>query len=90
VRENAGLVVTTLGTGDDETVHRRRCTGQLQIQLHAALNFPALLGWRSGRVSALGRREIGHGKLLGARVQAVLTLPPPTSPYTIRVRVRDH
>ncbi len=41
--ETQGLVVTTLGTGDDEQIDRRAAR-HLPVELHAALQLPALFG----------------------------------------------
>ncbi|MGB0499141.1 MAG: polyribonucleotide nucleotidyltransferase [Rubricella sp.] len=81
--ETQGLVVTTLGTGDDEQIidalHRESRSNFL---LH--YNFPPYSVGEAGRMGGAGRREIGHGKLAWRALQAVL--PSPTDfPYTIRV-----
>ncbi|MEM8979162.1 MAG: polyribonucleotide nucleotidyltransferase [Pseudomonadota bacterium] len=81
--ETQGLVVTTLGTGDDEqmidALHR---TSRSNFLLH--YNFPPYSVGEVGRVGGPGRREIGHGKLAWRALQAVL--PAATDfPYTIRV-----
>ena len=81
--ETQGLVVTTLGTGDDEqfidALH-----GNFKSNFLLHYNFPPYSVGEAGRVGPPGRREIGHGKLAWRALQAVL--PAPTDfPYTIRV-----
>ena len=81
--ETQGLVVTTLGTGDDEQmIDALQGTYRSNFLLH--YNFPPYSVGEVGRVGPPGRREIGHGKLAWRALQAVL--PAPTDfPYTIRV-----
>ncbi|MDD9719271.1 polyribonucleotide nucleotidyltransferase [Sulfitobacter sp. PR48] len=81
--ETQGLVVTTLGTGDDEqfidALH-----GNFKSNFLLHYNFPPYSVGEVGRVAGPGRREIGHGKLAWRALQAVL--PASTDfPYTIRV-----
>jgi len=81
--ETQGLVVTTLGTGDDEQmIDALQGTYKSNFLLH--YNFPPYSVGEAGRVGPPGRREIGHGKLAWRALQAVL--PAATDfPYTIRV-----
>ncbi|MGR3483776.1 MAG: polyribonucleotide nucleotidyltransferase [Paracoccaceae bacterium] len=81
--ETQGLVVTTLGTGDDEQmIDALQGTYRSNFLLH--YNFPPYSVGEVGRVGSPGRREIGHGKLAWRALQAVL--PANTDfPYTIRV-----
>ncbi len=81
--ETQGLVVTTLGNGDDEQfIDALHGTFKSNFLLH--YNFPPYSVGEAGRVGPPGRREIGHGKLAWRALQAVL--PAPTDfPYTIRV-----
>ncbi|TVQ59460.1 MAG: polyribonucleotide nucleotidyltransferase, partial [Rhodobacteraceae bacterium] len=81
--ETQALVITTLGTGDDEQfVDALEGTSKQRFMLH--YNFPPFSVGEAGRVGAPGRREIGHGKLAWRALQAVL--PPATEfPYTIRI-----
>jgi len=81
--ETQALVVTTLGTGDDEQfVDALHGTYKQNFLLH--YNFPPYSVGEAGRVGPPGRREIGHGKLAWRALQAVL--PAPTDfPYTIRL-----
>ena len=81
--ETQGLVVTTLGTGDDEQMIDA-LTGMYKSNFMLHYNFPPYSVGEVGRVSGPGRREIGHGKLAWRALQAVL--PAPTDfPYTIRI-----
>jgi polyribonucleotide nucleotidyltransferase len=81
--ETQGLVVTTLGTGDDEQmIDALHGTYRSNFMLH--YNFPPYSVGEVGRFGFTGRREIGHGKLAWRALQAVL--PAATDfPYTIRV-----
>ncbi|WP_116133078.1 polyribonucleotide nucleotidyltransferase [Tropicimonas sp. IMCC34043] len=81
--ETQALVVTTLGTGEDEQiVDALHGNSRSNFLLH--YNFPPYSVGEVGRVGSPGRREIGHGKLAWRALQAVL--PAPTDfPYTIRV-----
>ena len=81
--ETQGLVVTTLGTGDDEQmIDALQGTYKSNFLLH--YNFPPYSVGEVGRFGPPGRREIGHGKLAWRALQAVL--PAQTDfPYTIRL-----
>jgi len=81
--ETQGLLVTTLGTGEDEQfVDALTGTSKMNFLLH--YNFPPYSVGEVGRFGPPGRREIGHGKLAWRALQAVL--PPAIEfPYTIRV-----
>ena len=81
--ETQGLVVTTLGTGDDEQIiDALHGNSRSNFLLH--YNFPPYSVGEAGRVGPPGRREIGHGKLAWRALQAVL--PAATDfPYTVRV-----
>ncbi len=81
--ETQGLVVTTLGTGDDEQMIDA-LTGTYKSNFLLHYNFPPYSVGEVGRVGSPGRREIGHGKLAWRALQAVL--PAATDfPYTLRV-----
>ncbi|KPP84286.1 MAG: polyribonucleotide nucleotidyltransferase [Rhodobacteraceae bacterium HLUCCO07] len=81
--ETQGLVVTTLGTGDDEQFIDA-LTGNFRSNFLLHYNFPPYSVGEAGRVGPPGRREIGHGKLAWRALQAVL--PAPTDfPYTLRL-----
>jgi polyribonucleotide nucleotidyltransferase len=81
--ETQALVVTTLGTGEDEQiVDALHGNSRSNFLLH--YNFPPYSVGEVGRVGPPGRREIGHGKLAWRALQAVL--PAATDfPYTIRL-----
>ena len=81
--ETQALVVSTLGTGDDEQmIDALHGTSRSNFLLH--YNFPPYSVGETGRMASPGRREIGHGKLAWRALQAVL--PAATDfPYTIRV-----
>jgi len=81
--ETQGLVVTTLGTGEDEQIIDA-LNGNYRSNFMLHYNFPPYSVGEVGRIGSPGRREIGHGKLAWRALQAVL--PAPTEfPYTIRV-----
>ena len=81
--ETQGLVVTTLGTGDDEQMIDS-LQGMYKSNFMLHYNFPPYSVGEVGRFGFTGRREIGHGKLAWRALQAVL--PAATDfPYTIRV-----
>ncbi|MEN0652938.1 MULTISPECIES: polyribonucleotide nucleotidyltransferase [Hyphobacterium] len=81
--ETQALVVTTLGTGEDEQfIDALTGTYKERFMLH--YNFPPYsVGETSFRL-APGRREIGHGKLAWRAVRAVLPSAE-DFPYTIRL-----
>ena len=81
--ETQGLVVTTLGTGDDEQMIDA-LHGMYKSNFMLHYNFPPYSVGEVGRFGFTGRREIGHGKLAWRALQAVL--PAATDfPYTVRV-----
>ncbi|MGB0409967.1 MAG: polyribonucleotide nucleotidyltransferase [Pikeienuella sp.] len=81
--ETQALVVTTLGTGDDEQMIDA-LEGMYRSNFMLHYNFPPYSVGEAGRMMGPGRREIGHGKLAWRALQAVL--PSPTDfPYTIRL-----
>ena len=81
--ETQGLVVTTLGTGDDEQMIDA-LNGMYKSNFLLHYNFPPYSVGEVGRFGPPGRREIGHGKLAWRALQAVL--PAATDfPYTIRL-----
>jgi polyribonucleotide nucleotidyltransferase len=81
--ETQALVVTTLGTGEDEQyIDALEGTYKETFLLH--YNFPPYSVGETGRMGSPGRREIGHGKLAWRAIHPVL--PDRESfPYTIRV-----
>src|SRR6201985_693338 len=81
--ETQALVVSTLGTGEDEQfVDALQGTYKETFLLH--YNFPPFSVGETGRLGAPGRREIGHGKLAWRAIHPVLP-PHHEFPYTIRV-----
>ncbi|MEM9581545.1 MAG: polyribonucleotide nucleotidyltransferase [Pseudomonadota bacterium] len=81
--ETQGLVVTTLGTGDDEQMIDS-LSGMYKSNFLLHYNFPPYSVGEVGRFGPPGRREIGHGKLAWRALQAVL--PAATDfPYTVRL-----
>ena len=81
--ETQALAVATLGTGEDEQyVDALQGTYKETFMLH--YNFPPYSVGEVGRMTAPGRREIGHGKLAWRAIHPVL--PDRESfPYTIRI-----
>ena len=81
--ETQALVVTTLGTGDDEKfVDGLDETYKEKFMLH--YNFPPYSVGETGRTGFTGRREIGHGKLAWRALKAVMP-EYEDFPYTIRL-----
>ncbi len=81
--ETQALVITTLGTGEDEQwVDALHGSYKERFLLH--YNFPPYSVGETGRFGFTGRREVGHGKLAWRAVRAVLPLYE-NFPYTIRV-----
>jgi polyribonucleotide nucleotidyltransferase len=81
--ETQALVVTTLGTGQDEQIIDA-LEGEYRENFMLHYNFPPYSVGEAGRVGSPGRREIGHGKLAWRAVKPLL----PTKeqfPYTMRV-----
>ncbi|MFO1088684.1 MAG: polyribonucleotide nucleotidyltransferase [Hyphomicrobiales bacterium] len=81
--ETQALVVTTLGTGDDEQyIDALEGTYKETFLLH--YNFPPFSVGETGRVGFTGRREVGHGKLAWRAIHPMLPAQD-QFPYTIRV-----
>jgi len=81
--ETQALVVTTLGTGDDEQyIDSLEGTYKETFLLH--YNFPPFSVGETGRMGSPGRREIGHGKLAWRALRPMLP-PAHEFPYTLRV-----
>jgi polyribonucleotide nucleotidyltransferase len=81
--ETQAIVVTTLGTVEDEQyIDSLDGTKKQNFMLH--YNFPPFSVGEVGRVGATGRREIGHGKLAWRAVHPLLPSKE-DFPYTIRV-----
>jgi polyribonucleotide nucleotidyltransferase len=81
--ETQALVVTTLGTGQDEQIIDA-LTGEYRESFMLHYNFPPYSVGEAGRMSSPGRREIGHGKLAWRALHAVLPKKE-DFPYTIRI-----
>ena len=81
--ETQALVTTTLGTPDDaQRIERFEGETRKRFMLH--YNFPPFSVGEVGRMTGVGRREVGHGALAERAITAVL----PTDdkwPYTMRV-----
>jgi polyribonucleotide nucleotidyltransferase len=81
--ETQALVTTTLGTPDDmQRIERFEGETKKRFMLH--YNFPPFSVGEVGRMTGVGRREIGHGALAERAISAVL----PTEenwPYAMRV-----
>lgn len=81
--ETQALVVTTLGTGDDEQlIDALEGSYHESFMLH--YNFPPFSVGETGRFGFTGRREIGHGKLAWRALRPVLPKKE-AFPYTLRV-----
>src|ERR1700753_4048663 len=81
--ETQAMVVTTLGTGEDEQyIDALSGTYKEQFLLH--YNFPPYSVGETGRLGGTKRREIGHGKLAWRAIHPVLP-PHHEFPYTVRV-----
>jgi polyribonucleotide nucleotidyltransferase len=80
--ETQALVVTTLGTSDDEQrVESLNGMQRNRFMLH--YNFPPFSVGECGRIGT-GRREVGHGKLAWRAINS--SLPKSENfPYTLRV-----
>ena len=81
--ETQALVVTTLGTSQDEQIIDA-LEGEYRESFMLHYNFPPYSVGEAGRMGSPGRREIGHGKLAWRAIHPLL----PTKeqfPYTIRV-----
>ena len=80
--ETQALVVTTLGTSEDEQrIDALEGESRRTFMLH--YNFPAFSVGETASIRSPGRREIGHGNLAERSILAVL--PKDEFPYTIRI-----
>ncbi|HKW77120.1 MAG TPA: polyribonucleotide nucleotidyltransferase [Terriglobales bacterium] len=81
--ETQALVTTTLGTPDDmQRIERFEGETKKRFMLH--YNFPPFSVGEVGRMTGVGRREVGHGALAERAISAVLP-PEEKWPYAIRV-----
>jgi len=81
--ETQALVIATMGTSRDAQNYDS-LKGEQRDTFMLHYNFPPYSVGECGRLSGVGRREIGHGKLAKRGMNAVL----PTEeefPYTIRI-----
>jgi polyribonucleotide nucleotidyltransferase len=81
--ETQALVVTTLGTGQDEQIIDA-LEGEYRSNFLLHYNFPPYSTGEAGRMGSPGRREIGHGKLAWRAVHPLLP-EKEGFPYTVRV-----
>jgi polyribonucleotide nucleotidyltransferase len=81
--ETQALVVTTLGTGQDEQIIDA-LEGEYRSNFMLHYNFPPYSTGEAGRMGSPGRREIGHGKLAWRSVRPLLPTKE-SFPYTLRV-----
>ncbi|HUJ98812.1 MAG TPA: polyribonucleotide nucleotidyltransferase [Stellaceae bacterium] len=81
--ETQALVVTTLGTGQDEQIIDA-LEGEYRSHFMLHYNFPPYSTGEAGRMGSPGRREIGHGKLAWRAVHPLLPVKE-AFPYTVRV-----
>jgi polyribonucleotide nucleotidyltransferase len=82
--ETQALVVTTLGTKDDEQFIDDLEKGEVKRRFLLHYNFPQYSVGEVGRFGSSSRREIGHGALARRAIEPVL---PEESkfPYTLRI-----
>ncbi|MFA6019045.1 MAG: polyribonucleotide nucleotidyltransferase [Rhodospirillales bacterium] len=81
--ETQAMVVTTLGTGQDEQIIDA-LEGEYRENFMLHYNFPPYSVGEVGRMGSPGRREIGHGKLAWRAVHPLLPAKE-NFPYTMRV-----
>jgi polyribonucleotide nucleotidyltransferase len=81
--ETQALVTATLGTTDDAQ-RLESYEGEQKRRFMMHYNFPPFSVGEVGRMTGVGRREIGHGALAFRAIEAVLP-PESESPYTLRV-----
>ncbi|MDC0398415.1 polyribonucleotide nucleotidyltransferase [Alphaproteobacteria bacterium] len=81
--ETQALVVTTLGTGQDEQIVDA-LEGEYRENFMLHYNFPPYSVGEAGRLGGAGRREIGHGKLAWRAIRPLLPKKE-DFPYTLRV-----
>jgi polyribonucleotide nucleotidyltransferase len=81
--ETQALVSATLGTTDDAQ-RMESYEGEQKRRFMMHYNFPPFSVGEVGRMSGVGRREIGHGALAARAIEAVLPAED-ESPYTLRV-----
>jgi polyribonucleotide nucleotidyltransferase len=81
--ETQALVTATLGTNDDSQ-RLESFQGEQKKRFMLHYNFPPFSVGETGRMTGVGRREIGHGALAERAIAAVLPTEE-ESPYAIRI-----
>ncbi len=81
--ETQALVTVTLGTTDDQQ-RLETYEGEQKKRLMLHYNFPPFSVGETGRMTGVGRREVGHGALAERAISAVLPAAE-ESPYTFRI-----
>src|SRR5450432_1185580 len=81
--ETQALVTVTLGTNDDSQ-RLESFEGEQRKRFMLHYNFPPFSVGETGRMTGVGRREIGHGALAERAILAVLPTEE-ESPYALRV-----
>ncbi len=81
--ETQALVTATLGTNDDSQ-RLETFEGEQKKRFMLHYNFPPFSVGEVGRMTGVGRREIGHGALAERAISAVLPSEA-ESPYAIRI-----
>ena len=81
--ETQALVTVTLGTGDDAQ-RLESFEGEQKKRFMLHYNFPPFSVGETGRMTGVGRREIGHGALAERAIAAVLPSEA-ESPYAYRI-----
>jgi polyribonucleotide nucleotidyltransferase len=81
--ETQALVTATLGTNDDSQ-RLETFEGEQRKRFMLHYNFPPFSVGETGRMTGVGRREIGHGALAERAISAVLPSEE-ESPYAIRI-----
>jgi polyribonucleotide nucleotidyltransferase len=81
--ETQALVTATLGTMDDSQ-RLESYEGEQKKSFMLHYNFPPFSVGETGRMTGVGRREVGHGALAERSISAVLPNAA-DSPYSIRI-----
>ncbi len=81
--ETQALVTATLGTMDDGQ-RLESYEGEMKKNFMLHYNFPPFSVGETGRMTGVGRREVGHGALAERAISAVLP-GADESPYSIRI-----
>ncbi|MGP8187007.1 MAG: polyribonucleotide nucleotidyltransferase, partial [Terracidiphilus sp.] len=81
--ETQALVTATLGTAD-EGQRLESYEGEQRKNFMLHYNFPPFSVGETGRMTGVGRREVGHGALAERAISAVLPSAD-ESPYSIRI-----